>query len=252
MLFGDYMKHDSAGGILSKRRLGRREALRLMGAAATIPFLRYGGERLARAAALPACVVRPEQTEGPYFVDAKLSRSDIRSDSDGSVKPGVPLRLLFQVSRIDGASCSALGGALVDVWQCDALGVYSGVHDTSAAFDTRQKIFLRGNQLTGASGTAAFTTIYPGWYPGRAVHIHFKIRGASAAGRGYEFTSQLYFDDAVTDAIHREAPYNARGRRDTPNDRDFGFRRGGSQSMPALTKEASGYAARFEIGLRIA
>jgi protocatechuate 3,4-dioxygenase beta subunit len=206
----------------------------------------------AGAAVTPACVVRPEQTEGPYFVDAKLNRSDIRSDpSDHSVKPGAPLRLTFQVSRIGGASCRPLGNAIVDVWHCDALGVYSDVRDTSVGFDARGKKFLRGYQVTSTNGIAEFLTIYPGWYEGRAVHIHFKIRAGSSFGRGFEFTSQLYFDETVTDQVYKHSPYNTRGNRTTTNDKDFIFRRGGKQLMPALTKDSQGYIARFDIGLQM-
>ena len=211
-----------------------------------------GLPKAAHAAVIPACVVRPEQTEGPYFIDEKLNRSDIRSNpSDGAVKPGVPLRLAFHVSRVIGSSCNPLSGAVVDVWQCDALGVYSDVRDMNAGFDTRGKKFLRGYQTTNANGVAEFLTIYPGWYPGRAVHIHFKIRTRPGAGLAQEFTSQLYFDESVTDQVHTEAPYNSKGRRITTNDADFIFRRGGKQLIPTLTKESLGYAARFEIGLQV-
>ncbi|HXV80553.1 MAG TPA: intradiol ring-cleavage dioxygenase, partial [Candidatus Binatia bacterium] len=173
------------------------------------PQLRRLGESTAslasaHAVVIPSCVVRPEQTEGPYFIDEKLNRSDIRSDpSDGSVKPGVPLRLAFQVSRVSGPSCSPLSGATVDVWQCDALGLYSDVRDMNA--DTRGKKFLRGYQTTDGNGVAEFVTIYPGWYPGRAVHIHFKIRHDPASHRALEFTSQLYFDESITDEVHQHA-----------------------------------------------
>jgi protocatechuate 3,4-dioxygenase beta subunit len=206
----------------------------------------------ATAAAVPACVVRPEQTEGPYFVDAKLNRSDIRSEpSDGLVKPGVPLRLTFQVSRVNAGSCSPLDSAVVDIWQCDALGLYSGVRDMNVGFDTREKKFLRGFQTTNANGSAEFLTIYPGWYEGRAVHIHFKIRTDLSSRRAYEFTSQLYFDESITDQVLKQAPYNTRGQRRTTNDADFAFRRGGDRLIPALKKDAQGYAAMFDIGLRI-
>jgi protocatechuate 3,4-dioxygenase beta subunit len=133
-----------------------------------------------------ACIVRPQQTEGPYFVDEGLNRSDIRSDpATGSVKPGVPLTLQFQVSQVGANACVPLAGAIVDVWHCDAAGAYSDVADRNA--NTLGQKFLRGSQVTNADGTVEFTTIYPGWYPGRTVHIHFKIRGNTAANQGYEF-----------------------------------------------------------------
>jgi protocatechuate 3,4-dioxygenase beta subunit len=201
----------------------------------------------------PSCVVRPQQTEGPYFVDEQLNRSDIRSDpSDGSVKEGVPVRLEFHVSRIARSACTPLNRAVVDVWQCDALGMYSDVQDINGLFNTRGKKFLRGYQIADASGTAQFTTIYPGWYPGRTVHIHFKIRTDPAAQRGFEFTSQLYFDEAITDQVHAQAPYAAKGQRPLKNARDSIFRSGGSQLMLLLTKDAPGYVATFDIGLQVA
>lgn len=196
------------------------------------------------------CVVRPEQTEGPYFLDERLNRSDIRPDpADGSVRPGAPLRLAFHISRIAGNSCTAVAGAFVDVWQCDALGVYSDVQDFSGMFDTRGKKFLRGYQTADAGGIARFVTIYPGWYPGRTVHIHFKIRTEPEAQRGFEFTSQIYFDDFLTDRVHAQAPYASKGRRTIRNDRDGIFRRGGSQLMVQVTEDAQGYMGTFDIGL---
>jgi protocatechuate 3,4-dioxygenase beta subunit len=202
------------------------------------------------AAAGPACIVRPEQTEGPYFIDEKLNRSDIRSEpSDNSIKLGVPLRVVFQVSRIDGRSCKPLNGAVVDIWHCDALGVYSDVRD--AGFDTRGKKFLRGYQVTNPNGIAEFLTIYPGWYQGRAVHIHFKIRANSSTRQSFEFTSQFYFDESITDQIHKQPPYDGKGHRTTTNEKDFIFRQGGKQLIPALTKDVEGYLAKFEIGLQM-
>lgn len=196
-------------------------------------------------AALPACVARPAMTEGPYFVDVMLNRSDIRSDPDtGEVKAGAPLLLTFRVSEVGNNSCTPLAGALVDVWHCDADGIYSGVADRSA--DTRGQKWLRGYQVTDANGTAAFTTIYPGWYPGRTIHIHFKVRTAPDAAAGHEFTSQIFFDDAFSDRVLSQPPYDARGYRTVLNSQDRIY---SDQLLVDVTPAAQGYAATFDLGL---
>jgi protocatechuate 3,4-dioxygenase beta subunit len=232
--------------------LTRREAVGLLGAGAAGTLLglgRPGGRALAQGQA--GCIVRPAQTEGPYFVDERLERSDLRADpSDGSTKPGVPLRLGFRVAALRGARCAPLAGALVDVWQCDAQGVYSDVEDRR--FQAQGKKFLRGYQRTDAQGGASFLTLYPGSYPGRAVHVHFKIRlPAAAAGPALEFTSQLYFEDAVTDRVLSRSPYQTRGRW-TRNADDGIFEDGGSELLLSLAPEAEGYAATFDIALESA
>jgi protocatechuate 3,4-dioxygenase beta subunit len=141
------------------------------------------------------------------------------------------------------------GDSVHDIWHCDALGVYSDVRD--AGFDTRGKKFLRGYQETDGRGVAQFLTIYPGWYEGRAVHIHFKIRGTGSSARRPEFTSQLYFDETVTDQIFKQAPYNGKAGRRTRNDGDFIFRRDGKELLLAPAKTSQGYTATFDIGLRM-
>lgn len=222
--------------------MNRRAVLALFGLS--------GGTWLTRRAFAQApagCVVRPQQTEGPYFVDQRLDRADIRSDpATGVVKPGAPLEVILRVSDLSGGRCVPLGGAMVDVWHCDAQGAYSDVRDS--ANDTRGQRFLRGYQLTDAAGIVRFTTIYPGWYEGRAVHVHFKIRTAPAAGRGREFTSQLYFDDTLTEQVHAQAPYVRRGRR-VPNDGDGLFRRGGRDLILGVAKADPGYTGTFDIAL---
>lgn len=252
------MKKNRVKRITVASMLSRREVLSFMGATAAVSLVgclrgqsASGKPTVTRTAATtPTCVVKPQQTEGPYFVDEKLNRSDIRSDpADGSVKLGVPLRLVLRVSQIDGSSCTPLSDATVDIWHCDASGVYSDVADRS--FSTVGKKFLRGYQVTDANGTVEFVTIYPGWYPGRTVHIHFKIRTNSASQRGYEFTSQLYFDDALTDRVHAQAPYAAKGQRTQRNDQDGIFQDGGEQLMLQLNQDAQGYVGTFDIGLQI-
>ena len=224
--------------------LSRREVLGLIGAVAATPLLSCVRSQSADGPSPGSpCVVRPEQTEGPYFVNERLNRSDIRSDpATGSVVEGVPLALAFRVSKIDGSACTALEGATVDIWHTDALGVYSDVRDMG--FDTRGKQFLRGYQATDAAGLARFTTIYPGWYPGRTVHIHFKIRAA-----GHDFTSQLYFPDSVTDRVYAKAPYSSRPARDTRNASDSIYRNGGSKSVLGLRQSGAGYVAALTMGV---
>jgi protocatechuate 3,4-dioxygenase beta subunit len=198
-----------------------------------------------------SCVVRPEMTEGPYFVDVQLDRSDIRSDpTDGSIREGVPLELVFYVAQVNGAACTPLAGAMVDVWHCDAQGVYSAV--SGAGGDTSNQKFLRGYQVTDASGKAQFTTIYPGWYTGRTVHIHFKVRTTAADGQSYEFTSQLYMDDALSDEIFSRAPYLRSGSRDTTNATDMHYANGGDQLLLALAPAGEGYTTTFALGLDLA
>lgn len=234
------------------RLLSRREVVTLLGTTGAL-WLMSGSLFPRRAVAAthgPSCVVRPEQTEGPYFVDERLNRSDIRSDpSDGHITPGTTLTLTVLVSRLGAGDCRPLEGAQVDIWHCDALGIYSDVKDPS--FKTLGQKFLRGYQITDAKGEARFVTIYPGWYEGRTVHIHVKIRTEPQAKRGYEFTSQMYFDDGLTDRVHADQPYAAKGRRNARNQDDRIFRRGGDQLMLAPTATADGYAATFAIGLQL-
>lgn len=194
----------------------------------------------APAVALPSCIVRPALTDGPFYIDLKLDRSDIRSDpGTGAVSAGVPLALTINVSRVTGTSCSGLAGAVVDLWQCDALGVYSDVAGSGAG-----KKFLRGFQVTSAQGQVRFVTVYPGWYQGRTVHLHFKIRSGSR-----EFSSQLFFDEALSDTVFAQAPYSQRPGRSTRNANDGIFGQSGGQLTLQPVRSADGYAATFDIGL---
>lgn len=194
------------------------------------------------------CVVSPELTEGPYFVDVGLNRSDIRADTaSGAVATGTPLTLALAVAQVAKSTCTPLANALVDIWHCDSQGVYSGVSDRS--FDTTSQNFLRGQQVTDANGQVQFVTIYPGWYSGRAVHIHFKVRSAAAGGSTYEFTSQFFFDPATTAQAYAVAPYSDRPTPDTPNSSDGIYQGGGSQLVLPVVADADGWRAAFTIGM---
>jgi protocatechuate 3,4-dioxygenase beta subunit len=180
------------------------------------------------------CVLAPEQTEGPYYLDdAKIRRNIVEG------KAGVPLALRLTV--VDASSCKPIKGAAVDVWHCDAAGVYSG----TSAQGTEDDRFLRGVQRTDAKGVALFRTIYPGWYRGRTVHIHVMVH----IGGNVVHTGQLYFSDAVTDAVYRRSPYNRRANRDPRNVGDSIYRNGGKRSTLKLARSGSGYTGRITMGV---
>ena len=184
----------------------------------------------------PACVVRPEVTEGPYYVEENLVRSDIRENKEGAL-----LSLTFNVSEVASSGCTALQGATVEIWHCDGAGAYSDVSDPG--FNTVGQTWLRGSQVTDANGQATFTTIYPGWYSGRAVHIHFKVRPDANS----VFTSQLFFDDALSQQVFTQAPYVSKGSTpDTLNSTDNIYQ---DLLLLTSTKTDQGYAAAFDLGI---
>jgi protocatechuate 3,4-dioxygenase beta subunit len=180
-----------------------------------------------------SCVLTPEQTEGPYYIAREKVRRNI---TEG--RPGIPLTLRARV--VDASTCKPIAGAAVDVWHCDAGGTYSGFGAGAGS-----RTFLRGIQRTNAKGLAVFKTIYPGWYPGRTVHIHVKVH----LGGRVVHTGQLYFPEAVTDAAYRRKPYSSRPGRDTRNANDSVFRNGGQRSLLALRKIRNGYSASLTMGV---
>jgi protocatechuate 3,4-dioxygenase beta subunit len=174
------------------------------------------------------CGLTPETIAGPTWFDAHAVRSDIREG-----RPGTPLDLAFRVEH--AGACTPVANAVVDLWQCDAQGVYSGFADASpgqggrsggvdeygdkeSAATTTER-FLRGTQVTDAGGVVQFATVYPGWYPTRSAHLHLKVHldGATV------LTGQLFFDDAVSDGVYAAEPYAQHPGRDTRNDRDAFF-----------------------------
>jgi protocatechuate 3,4-dioxygenase beta subunit len=171
-----------------------------------------------------ACTLTPEQTEGPYYIDDHLIRSDIRED-----RKGVLLDLRLPVSS--SVACGPIAGATVEIWHADALGVYSGFGPGQG------RTFLRGGVKTDVHGLARFRTIYPGWYQGRTVHIHVKVH----VHGNVVHTGQLFFRDPTTDTVYRRAPYSTRGQRTTRNAQDSIYAVGGRQSIVALRKNGSGY-----------
>ena len=180
-----------------------------------------------------ACVLTPEMTEGPYYVSGEKLRSDIRAG-----RPGTLLTLNLAVVRT--SSCKPIKNVVVEIWHCDAGGTYSGVQGNSANF-------LRGAQKTNAQGVATFKTIYPGWYMGRAVHIHVKVH----VGGNVVHTGQFFFNDALTDAVYTKAQYNTRGARDQRNAQDSIYVNGGSRSMLKVAKSGSGYLGKITMGVSV-
>jgi protocatechuate 3,4-dioxygenase beta subunit len=180
-----------------------------------------------------ACVLTPEQTEGPYYIPGEKLRRDI---TEG--KPGVPLLLRLKV--VDVSTCRPIKGAAVDIWHADAVGVYSGFGSGS-----RNRTFMRGVQRTDRNGLARFRSVYPGWYQGRTVHIHVKVHVAGTVVH----TRQLYFPDGFTDRVFRRKPYSRRPRRSTRNANDFVFAQGGRRSMLTLRKAGSAYVGSITMGV---
>jgi protocatechuate 3,4-dioxygenase beta subunit len=220
-------------------RLTRRASLLgALGGALGLAGLKVAGAEAsggpaAVASGAVSCVLAPEQTEGPYYIAGEKLRRNI---TEG--KPGTPVTLRLTV--VDVSTCRPIAGAAVDIWHADASGVYSGFGAGSG-----NRTFLRGVQRTNAAGVATFDTIYPGWYPGRAVHIHVKVH----VGGNVVHTGQLFFDDAVTDAAYRRLPYSRRPNRTTRNATDSVFVNGGSKSMLVVRRSGTGYTGAITMGV---
>ena len=179
------------------------------------------------------CVLTPEMTEGPYYLSGEKLRRDITQG-----KPGARLDLALTV--VDASTCRPIKGATVDIWHCDAGGVYSGFGAGSS-----NRTFLRGLQRTDAHGAAHFKTVYPGWYPGRTVHIHVKVHVRG----NVVHTGQLFFADATTDAVYRKVPYSKRPNRDPRNSGDSIFVNGGKRSLLKVKKTKAGYRGAIVMGV---
>jgi protocatechuate 3,4-dioxygenase beta subunit len=203
-------------------------------------------------AAVPAttasCTLTPEQEVGPFYVAGQQIRKDVTSG-----KPGVPLQLRLTV--MDAASCKPLPNAAVDIWHADATGNYSS--------GSGSQLFLRGIQISDSSGIVEFATIYPGWYQGRAVHIHTRVRLGGTAGQTYDgghisHTGQLFFPEDVSDQVYKLAPYSSHTGARVLNSRDGIFTgQRGSASIVMLTplkpgSIADGFQAAMGLGVNAA
>ncbi|MDP9259702.1 MAG: intradiol ring-cleavage dioxygenase [Actinomycetota bacterium] len=205
----------------------------------------------ADAAAASTCAsLTPAKTIGPYFVEEKLNRSDIRTDpATGAATAGVPVVLELALVNED-SGCEPFAGAQVDIWHADPSGKYS---DESAE-GTSGKKYLRGYQVSDADGKVSFTTVYPGWYSGRTVHIHVRVRTFDSGGTAtYDFLTQMFFDDTLTDTVYQQAPYNARGTRNTRNAADSIYGSDGATLLLSVTSDGNGgYVGEFTFGLSAA
>ena len=199
-----------------------------------------------------SCVLTPEQTEGPYYIAKEKVRSNISEH-----RPGIPLQLRFTV--VDASTCTPIKGAAVDIWHCDAGGIYSGFEAASAggapggnAGPTDKDTFLRGIQLTNSRGNCAFHTIYPGWYRGRTVHIHVKVHLGGAVVGHVVHTGQLFFSDNLTAKVYQSGPYRARAAaRDTFNNTDGIYQNGGQQSLLSMKRDGhGGFIGSITLGVR--
>jgi protocatechuate 3,4-dioxygenase beta subunit len=202
------------------------------------------------ATTMPDCVLTPGQEEGPFYIDLAQVRQDIVEN-----RPGVPLALALTV--VDSDTCEPIRDAAVDIWHCDALGVYSGESSEGSEGET----YLRGIQLTDGNGLAEFATIYPGQYAGRTTHIHVKVhiggrqRDDTYSGGHVSHTGQLFTSDRRDAEVFALAPYNRNTAEITPRNTDGVFRyQGGSSSVLALARIGSslardGFTARVTLGV---
>jgi protocatechuate 3,4-dioxygenase beta subunit len=217
---------------MSGSGIGRRRfAIDVLGGLAALAALgaRRGAGAAERARA-GECTVYPQQVEGPFYLDGRLLRRDI---TEG--RSGAPLTLKLQVVSAR-RGCAPLAGLAVDVWHCDAAGLYSGYPGQLGGAVTTGETFLRGTQITDDEGRVEFQTIYPGWYPGRTTHVHFKVHLSRTA----EAVSQLYFPEDVSRAIYASAPYRARGQKDTSNASDGVVRYGGLPPLLSIAQARGG------------
>jgi protocatechuate 3,4-dioxygenase beta subunit len=238
-------------------RLTRRQTLGIAGAAGSAVVLGGGAakvisnlaedpDEVTAATAARSCKLTPEVTEGPFYVALDKIRRDI---TEG--RPGVPLTLKLRV--VDVKKCRPLHGAAVDIWHCDAGGLYSDESSNGTSGQT----YLRGVQLTNKKGYATIQTIYPGHYTGRATHIHLKVhiggraRGGTLRGGHVSNTGQLFFAESANSSVYALSPYSSDTAPRTLNSSDSIYSQaGGTSAEVVLSGSASaGYVGKITLGV---
>ncbi|MCB0864022.1 MAG: intradiol ring-cleavage dioxygenase [Solirubrobacterales bacterium] len=238
----------------SKKGLTRRQALTAAGSlgagaalagSGVIGKLGDGveGDLAPGVAEAASCVLTPSMTEGPYFVDELLNRSDITGGQSG-----LPLELTINVYNADD-SCDAYSGAIVDIWHCNAQGSYSDISNAGNGGNTSGQTWLRGLQETDSNGQVKFTTIFPGWYSGRTIHIHLKVRTFDGDTTTYNFNTQLFFSESINNQVlNNVAAYSRSGTRNTTNSNDNIF--DADMIVPLTGNITNGYSGSIDIGLQ--
>jgi len=225
---------------------GTVAALSVRGVARATAEMPTASADAALASATACTTLTPEETQGPFWVDERLLRSDVRADSaTGAVQAGVPLTLTINLQDA-GADCSPQVGAYVDIWHANAPGTYSDVSGSGNPDNTGVD-WLRGYQVSDASGSVTFTTIMPGWYTSRTIHIHFRVRVGLDDATTVNFTSQLFFDESVNTAVLATSDYQKSGTRDTTNSTDALY--DASLLVPVTGSVTAGYAGGFTVNL---
>ena len=242
------------------RPLSRRAFSAFAGAGAAACFVPAWNETVEAADSISCVPSTPTVTEGPYWVDEKLFRSDIRTDpSTGVARDGTSLTLTIYVQNLSSGGCAPLAGAWVDVWHCDAKGIYSDESTYNpgggtGSVNTSGQKFLRGYQITDENGKVTFTTIYPGWYGGRTIHIHFRVRTYNGFTVIGNFVSQIFFDESINNTVLAQSAYSRASARDTLNSTDMIYRVANNERMLATTtgNNSDGYTATITAGVSLA
>jgi uncharacterized protein (TIGR03437 family) len=243
----------------SPKLIDRRTTLAALGAGAAALFIPAWNETVEAAADIACVPSTPTVTEGPYWVDEKLFRSDIRTDpSTGVARAGIPLALTIYIQNLASGACTPLTGAYVDIWHCDAKGIYSDESTYNpgggtGTVNTSGQKFLRGYQITDDTGKVEFTTIYPGWYNGRTIHIHVRVRTYSGSTILGNFVSQIFFDEATNNTVLAQSAYARTTSRGTTNASDMVYRVANPERMLAATtgSVSAGYASTITLGVAL-